>query len=354
MDYYSPKDFIKAPKFDAHIHYQTLDDLFVLKAAKANMSLLSINTDLGFPLDQQFKVCQYLKKRHPQTFAFLGTFDASAFASETFAEDTVKQIKKCMAAGARGIKIWKNIGMTLKNGEGQYIMADDPLFDPIYAFLEKEKIPLLAHLGESCNCWLPFEQMTTSDDALYYRRNPEYHAYTHPEVPSYERQIMARDRILEHHPGMIFIGAHLSCMESDLEELAKRLDQYPNFFVDIAACFGHLFYQTLLNRDLVINFFDKYQDRILYGSDWEVSDLNKRKWLNLFCKFFPKLYMGLLFINMSQTFKKHWLYLSTNQTIKIGKICNKLDSPTQIEGIKLPKKIVDRIFYENVRSVYFN
>ena len=353
-EYYSPADFIKAPKYDAHIHYHTFTDSYVLKAEKANICLLSINTDFNFPIDTQFEICQSLKKHHPQTFNFLGAFNASAFGSETFAEDAIEQIKKCMAAGARGVKIWKNIGMEIKNEAGQFIMADDPVFDPIYAFLEKEKIPLLTHLSDTVNCWLPFEQMTVCDDLRYYKRHPHEHAYMQPEIPAYDRQIMARDRILEHHPNMIIIGAHLGCMMSNLEEVAKRLDKFPNFYVDLSGCFGHIFVHAIENRNHLIDFFETYQNRILFGTDWFVSKYNRRKWMNVFCECFPKLYMELLFSYMCHTIKKHWLFLSTDQTIKTGKVSTNPEYPDQIKGIKLPKTIVNRIFYENAQFVYLN
>ena len=351
--YYSPKDFIKSPKFDAHIHYDTFDDSFLRKAVKTNMHLLSINTDTGLSVDTQFEIGRFLKKRHPQVFDFVGTFDAATFGSKSFAKDTVEQIKKCMAAGARGIKIWKNIGMVLKNDAGQYVLADDHVFDPIFSFLEKEKIPLLAHLGEPCNCWLPFEQMTIPDDVVYYRRNPNQHLYMHPEIPSYEKQIVARDHILERYPNLIFVGAHLGSMEWSLEEIAKRMDKFPNFYIDLSGRFGHIYEQTLRDKSCIINFFEKYQTKILYGSDWHVSKYNKRRWMKLFCKCFPQVYMELIFRHMCRTYKSHWLFLSTDQVIQTGKVSNRLQSPKHLKGIKLSKKVVDRIFYENALRVYF-
>jgi len=255
-----------------------------------------------------------------------------------------------MAAGARGIKIWKNIGMILKNENGQYIMADDPLFDPIFEFLEKEKIPLLAHLGEPRNCWLPLESMTINTDRRYFSKNPNFHMYHHPEIPSYEQQIMARDRILERYPGLIFIGAHLGSMEWNLEEVAKRLDRFPNFYIDIAGRFAHILDQTLRNRNSVIDFFQTYHNRILYGG-LDISHNNR--WMNLFCNYFPHVFLNLLFGYSYRAIKKHWLFFATDMVVKTGKVNHKTDSNKHIEGLKLSKTIVDHIFYENARCVYF-
>ena len=351
--YYSPVDFNKSPKYDAHIHYHSFDDLFIRKAKKINMRLLSINTDFGFlPIETQFEISQFHHQRYPQTFNFLGSFDVSTFASKTFTEDTVVHIKNCMAAGAKGIKIWKNIGMSLKNDAGQYIMADDPIFDPIFAFLEKEKIPLLAHLGEPHNCWLPLESITTDFDLQYFGKNPDYHMYLHPEVPSYEQHIIARDHILERYPSLIFVGAHLGSMEWNLEEVAKRLDYFPNFYVDIAVQFEHIYDQTIRNRNQVIDFFETFQNRILYGSDYFVTPNNRRVWMNHLKKYFPHIFWSLLFKKSCQTIKNHWLFLSTDKVIKTNKMLNKREALKHVEGLKLPKKIVDRIFYENAVNLF--
>jgi hypothetical protein len=354
-EYYSPADFINLPKYDAHTHYHTFDDLFVRKAKKVNLSLLTINTDFPFlPRDTQFEIAQSIHQRHPRSFDFIGTFDASAFASKTFAEDAVAQIKNCMAAGARGIKIWKNMGMTLKNDAGQYVMADDPVFAPIFEFIEKKKIPLLAHLGEPRNCWLPIEQMTIGSDRRYFSKNPDYHMYLHPEAPSYEQQITARDNLLERYPDMIFVGAHLGSMEWNLEEVAKRMDRFPNFYVDISGRFAHICEQTFRNRNYVINFFETYRNRIMYGLDYFVFQNYSQWWINLMCKYLPRVYLTFLFQYLYRTIKSHWMFFATDKVIKIGKINDRPETSENIEGLKLPKKTVDSIFYENVRLVYFN
>ena len=351
-DYYSPADFIKSPKYDAHIHYPAFNDLFVRKAKKANIRLLSINTDFDeLPMNTQFEICQLLHQRHPQTFDFVCTFDATKFDSKTFAEDTVKHIKNCMAAGARGVKIWKNIGMTIKNEAGQFLMADDPVFDPIYAFLEKEKIPLLAHLGEPRNCWLPLDRIANEDDRRYFSKNPNFHMYLHTEAPTYEQHLMVRDNILERFHGLIFVGAHLGSMEWSLEEVAKRLDKFPNFYVDLAGRFDNIFEQTLRNRKYVSDFFQHYQNRIVYGGLDHVTPGSGLKYQ--FCKYLPQLYLYLLFVVAYRAIKKHWLFLATDGLIKTGRTTNKSEPPEQIEGLKLSKNIVDRIFYENIQSIYF-
>src|SRR5690606_29788376 len=129
--------------------------------------------------------------------------------------------------GAVMTKIWKEIGLELKSPSGEFVLPDDPLFDPIYAHLARPGKPLLAHLAEPLEAWLPLD--TAGVHYSYYSRNPEWHLYQRPEFPSHAALIASRDRIMEKHPDLVVIGAHLGSLEHDVDEVAARLDRYPNF-----------------------------------------------------------------------------------------------------------------------------
>jgi predicted TIM-barrel fold metal-dependent hydrolase len=159
---------------------------------------------------------------------------------------------------------------------------------------------------------------------------------------------------LERYPGLIFVGAHLGSMEWSLEEVAKRLERFPNFYVDLSVKFEHIFEQTLKNRKRVVDFFETYRDRILYGSDYFVTPYNRRKWMNLLNKFFPQAYTGLIFRSSSGIIKKHWLFLATDEEADTGGISGNVQTPKRIKGLQLNRETVDRIFYENIRSVYLS
>src|SRR5690625_6773904 len=95
--------------------------------------------------------------------------------------------------------------MELKDQKGNFIMADNPAFDPLYSYLEKNNIPLAAHLGEPKNCWLPLEEMTVTSDRDYFSRNPVYHMYLQPHAPSY------KDQRSEEHTSELQSRGHLVC-----------------------------------------------------------------------------------------------------------------------------------------------
>ena len=192
------------------------------------------------------------------------TFDPFTFQQKDFAQNTVKKLHQEFAEGAVAVKIWKNIGMELKTPDGKYVMPDDPAFEPIYREIAADNKTLVAHVAEPSSCWQPPDP--NSPDYDYYKENPEWYMYLHPDHPRKETILAARDHLLAENPQLRVVGAHLGSMETDVDEIAKRFDLYPNFAVDTAA---RMEYLMLAPREKVRNFLIKYQDRVLYGTDLE-------------------------------------------------------------------------------------
>jgi predicted TIM-barrel fold metal-dependent hydrolase len=333
MDHYSTNDFETVPKTDMHFHYNTSDASYLQYADSLNFRLVSVNVDAGRSIDGQFEITSLLKKLYPDQFAFFGTFPVDSFESPGFEKRTILQIAKCMKAGASGMKIWKNIGMSQLDKSGKYVMADHTAFDPIYALLEDQRIPLLAHLGEPKNCWLPAEQMTTPNDKRYFVNHPQYHMYLHPEAPSYENQISARNHLLQKHPRLDFIGAHLASEEWSTEVLSKSLDKYPHLKVDIAARMSHLQFQSSNDRERVRNFLIKYQNRVLYGTDMSVDEKSTNH--------------GAVCDGMKKTWMNHWIYLATDSAMAFKDFPDK-----KLKGLQLPRVVIDKIYSKNA-EIYF-
>ncbi len=325
--FYTVHDFPEVPKIDAHFHYFTLDPAYMEYVTSLNFKILSINVDSGYPVDEQLNISEQILRDHSESYAFLGTFSCEKYDQPDFASTVIDRIRVSMDKGASGIKIWKNIGMELQDGNGAYVMADNPAFEPVFTFMQEEKIPLLAHLGEPRNCWLPIDEMTDAGDRSYYKNHPQYHMYLHPEMPSYEDQINARDNLLERFPDIIFIGAHLGSLEWNVDELAGRLEKFPNFKVDMAARIGHLRNQSTEDWDRVRNFMIKYQDRLLYATDMSINDLNPTD----FNRKTESLY---------NYWMNDWMYLATDTTIN------------EVKGLRLPKSVIDKIYYKNAEFLF--
>jgi predicted TIM-barrel fold metal-dependent hydrolase len=248
------------------------------------------------------------------------TFDPFTFQQKDFAQITVKQLHQEFAEGAIAVKIWKNIGMELKTPDGKYVMPDDPKFATIYREIAAENKTLVAHVAEPSSCWQPPDP--NSPDYDYYKENPEWYMYLHPDHPRKETILAARDHLLAENPNLRVVGAHLGSMETDVDEIAKRFDLYPNFAVDTAA---RMEYLMLAPREKVRDFLIKYQDRVLYGTDLEFLNGEAT----------PDALK-----DWQETYARDWKFLATDQKLQLR--------GHEIEGLNLPEPVLRRIFHDNV------
>ena len=332
-NYYSIDDFSSVEKTDAHFHIYTSKNIAMEQAKKDNFKLFSVNVYHGNCEDVIVKNqnTKLLHSQIPADFGYASTFCLDGWDEPAWVENTISWIDQTIADGAVAVKVWKNIGMEFRDKDSVLIMIDDPQFDPVFKHLAGIGIPLVAHLGEPKNCWLPFNEMTTKNDSNYFAGHPKYHMFLHPEYPSYNEQMEARDKMLEKNPELIFIGCHLASLEWSVDELANFLDRFPNASVDMAARIGQLFFQTREDREKVRNFFIKYQDRILYGTDIiDSGAANKES--------FHK--------RMHKTWLIDWEYLVTDNKMTSNLING------EFRGLQLPKEVIDKIYDKNFKNWY--
>lgn len=271
------------------------------------------------------------QQAHPRHLMLCASFDASRIEEPDFAEQVIAQLERDIADGARMVKVWKEVGMVIQDAGGHYIQIDDPRFKPIWDFLADAGIPVLAHIGEPRAAWLPLDE--ASPHYSYYRDNPQYHAYRHPEVPAWEAIMAARDRWLAENPRLTVVGAHLGSMAYDVDEVARRLDAYPNLFVETAARFGDL---ALQPSGKVRGFFVAYQDRLLYGTDLGIGSpadtLARADSLRQRAR-------------MDRRFQLHWDYLTTSDSLEFSDYGMWYRAHTR--GLGLPAPVVEKFYYTN-------
>ncbi len=192
-----------------------------------------------------------LLRKHPEQLIVFGTMGFDRVTEPAFFQDIVRKLDWQAGLGVQGIKMWKNLGMHVRDASGELLKIDDPRLDPYWAKCGELGLPVLIHSADPRRYWT---------EALKDRK-PRIHQ---PWMPSWEELIRQRDAILKRHPDTTFIGAHFGSMSSDLPRLAETLDAYPNFHVD---CASRLRFMAALSPETVREFFAKYQDRILFGTD---------------------------------------------------------------------------------------
>ena len=258
-----PPAYTEILKIDSHSH--VFEDLPALNELFRRINVRTINVcnnGTNGHLETMHRIALDLYQKYPTLYPFESTFDLLRRDEPTYTKDVIAFLDRTFEQGAIGVKIWKEIGIDIKDRNGKFILPDDPRFDPIYAHLAKRGKVLHAHLAEPIDAWLPLDR--NSSHYGYYSQNPEWHLYGKPEYPSHAAIIAARDNILKKHPTLTVLGAHLGSLEHDLEGIAARFDKYPNFYVEVSARTRNL---TRHPSDKVRALFLKYPDRILYGVD---------------------------------------------------------------------------------------
>lgn len=325
---YAMADFAAVRKFDAHVHANDRDTSLLQQARADNFEVLSINVDYpDFPsLQDQHAIAVAQAKQDPAHFHWATTFSMKGYGSEGWLQQVNTGLDRDIAEGARAVKVWKNIGMVEKDAQGRAIMLDDAGLAPVAEHVRALGVPLIAHQGEPYNCWLPLDKMTTNNDREYFAKHPQYHMFLHPEQPSHADLMAVRDRFVAAHPQLRVIGAHMASLEYDVDVLAGFLDRFPNATVDLAARMSQVQYQSNADRAKVRDFFIRYQDRLLYGTDLTQS---------------PGADTAQFKAETHAVWQSDWRYLATDETQHIDVLA------ADVAGLALPRTVIDKVYYGN-------
>jgi len=250
---------------DVHHHWDQPDPY----AVKARLQMLDragvaavTNLDAG-RVDGTLPAWAEVRNAHPGRVALFPKFtkvDFEKIGEAGFFDGLVRELEKAAALGAKGVKIWKDLGMVIRDVDGRLLRIDDPRLDPFWAKCGELGLVVFIHAADPKEYWSPL----TYNSLHYGHRKEEEQYYRMPGMPRWEELIAQRDAVLGRHPKTTFIGAHMGSMTFDLAGLSERLERYPNFHVE---CGARLRILGRLNPKAVRDFFVKHQDRVLFGTD---------------------------------------------------------------------------------------
>jgi predicted TIM-barrel fold metal-dependent hydrolase len=172
------------------------------------------------------------------------------------------EIERALRTGAKGLKILKTLGLYLREDitSGKLVKIDDPRFDLMWDACGQLNMPVAIHISDPVAFFTPTDRFNERYEEL--SNHPDWSFYDH-DFPGNAELLEARNRVLARHPGTQFIVLHVGNFAEDLDNVSENLDRFPNMTVDIAARIGELGRQPRRSR----KFFDRYQDRILFGTD---------------------------------------------------------------------------------------
>jgi predicted TIM-barrel fold metal-dependent hydrolase len=204
----------------------------------------------------------YFKQHAPERFQVFGGVDWSQWSEQgdAFPEWAAARLRAQKERGAQGLKIWKALGLQVRDPGGQLVEVDDRRLTPIWQTAGELRLPVIIHVADPVAFFDPSDGTNVRLEEV--GEHPDW-AFTSPPYPPFMHIMESLANLVGHHPDTIFIGAHVGCYAENLGWVGDLLDCCPNFYVDISARIGELGRQPYTAR----RFFLQYADRILFGSD---------------------------------------------------------------------------------------
>lgn len=304
------------PFIDVHNHQwvmpvQSLDKL-VAEMDSLNMGVM-VNLS-GF----RGKVLEWsldnVNENYPNRFVIFLNINFERLDDKGWPEEELAMLEEGVKQGVKGLKVYKGLGLTDKDNEGNRIAIDDPRLDPIWAKCGELGIPVLIHSGEPNSFWNPKDKH--NERWLELKQEPG--RYRDPDkYPSFEEVMAEQHRVFRKHPETKFINAHLGWFGNDLIRLGKLFDELPNVYTELGAVLAELGRQPKFARAWMI----QYQDRVMFGKDtYKMEE---------YYTYFRVLETGDEYFDYYRKRHAHW----------------------KMYGLELPDSVLRKVYYKNALNV---
>ena len=262
----------------------------------------------------------------PGRFYILTEPSYSHFLDPGYPKLQALAIEQAHRNGAMGLKILKTLGLYLRENitSGKLVKIDDPRFDPMWDACGQLNLPVAIHISDPVAFFTPTDRFNERYEELH--NHPDWSFYDH-DFPSNAELIAARNRVFARHPKTRFVALHVGNFAENLANVSENLDRFPNMSVDIAARIGELGRQPRAAR----KFFDKYQDRIVFGTD-AIPHANN----------FPQQVFG------DKLYEIYYRFLETDdEYFNYAPAKVPPQGRWRISGINLPDSILHKVYNQN-------
>ncbi|QHV97022.1 amidohydrolase family protein [Spirosoma endbachense] len=260
----------KYPFIDVHNHQYQMDNAdlskLIAQMDSLNMGLMVNLSGRGFSSNETESTKFFdnalanVQKSNPKRLALFTNLNFGDVNDKDWTAKAVKTLEDDVKKGARGLKIYKNLGFSVKDDKGKRVRVDDPRLDPIWAKCGELGVPVLIHTADPKSFWDPMDRY--NERWLELKLHAGRKRSPNDPVP-WEQLIAEQHNVFRKHPKTTFIAAHMGWYPNDLNKLDSLMKVFPNMNVEIGAVIAELGRQPRASR----KFFEKYQDRILFGKD---------------------------------------------------------------------------------------
>ncbi|WP_460218672.1 amidohydrolase family protein [Psychroserpens sp. MEBiC05023] len=306
----------KFPFIDVHGHQYQMptQDLTDVVAAMDTLNMAIMVNLSGRTGNDLIKSVANIDSNFPNRFVVFCNINFEGAGAEGWIEEKVAQLKADVKHGARGLKVYKSLGLRNKDVDGKRLAIDDPRLNPIWRTCGELGIPVLIHAADPKPFWDDFD----GDNERWLELKTRPRRKRGPNNPApWEQIIQEQHNMFKANPNTTFINAHMGWFANDLDKLGKLLDEMPNMNVGIGAIIAELGRQPRFAKA----FFIKYQDRILFGKDsWKPDE-------------FPTYFRVLE--SADEYFKYH----------------KKYHAFWPMYGLDLPDDVLKKVYYKNALRI---
>jgi predicted TIM-barrel fold metal-dependent hydrolase len=262
-------------------------------------------------------VLDKMAKAYPDRFMVFEQIDYSKIDDVNFGAEMVQQLDDSVRRGARGLKVLKDLGLGVKDKSGKLVAIDDRRLDPIWEECGKLGIPVAIHTSDPEAFFKPTDKHNERYEELMH--NPTWSFYG-PQFPNKKRLLEERNHVFERHKHTTFIALHVANWPENLDAVSAWLERYPNMYVEFGAREAELGRQPRRARQ----FFQQYQDRILFGTD---SDPEEKMYANYF-----------RWLETADEYFDYWGYPGQGRW--------------EIYGLALPDEILKKVYSGNAERIF--
>jgi predicted TIM-barrel fold metal-dependent hydrolase len=277
-----------------------------------------VNLDGGWD-DRLKETLAALDTRHPRRFLTFALINFEGIDNDDWTDRETKRLRAGFEAGAKGLKIHKSLGLTIRYKDGRLMPIDDPKLDPLWALCGEFKRPVMIHTSDPAAFFTPLDRYNERWHELNSHPNWVFFGDRFPTRAELHDQ---RNRVIARHSKTTFIGAHCGNNPEDLATVGKWLDTWPNFHIDIDARISELGRQPYTTRRFLI----KYQDRVMFGTDTT-----------------PKVEAFRLYYRFLETEDEYWDSAASHQRQGFW----------MIYSVFLPKDVLEKIYRTNAQRILY-
>ncbi|GAB3965344.1 hypothetical protein GCM10029978_027860 [Actinoallomurus acanthiterrae] len=198
---------------------------------------------------------------YPGRFVTFCQLDWRLAAEPDGVDRLVRDLRASVARGARGLKVWKDLGLRVRDADGGLLLPGDPRLAPIWRACAELRVPVLIHSADPVAFFEPLDRHNERLEELI--ENPDWWFGDRDRFPSFGELMRSLEVLVKAHPDTVFIGAHVGCNAEDLRWVDRMLTAYPNFHIDLAGRMAELGRQPRAARAL----FLRHPERVLFGTD---------------------------------------------------------------------------------------